>query len=178
MAKLSSIQKNIFRSQLVNKYKNKRRDLIAKIMKKDISFSIGADDMSESVIKAKICLEKLNYKYKSYGLINKDGLNWVDIAKNVAKDVQDGVSDFGIIFCHTGTGVSIVANKFKGIRAALCNDKEIAIAARKWNNANVLTMGIMSVKEEDIEDIITGWVNTEVDNSELKNIESISEIES
>ena len=147
-------------------------------MKKDISFSIGADDMSESVIKAKICLEKVNYKYKSYGLINKDGLNWVDIAKNVAKDVQNGVSDFGIIFCHTGTGVSIVANKFKGIRAALCNDKEIAIAARKWNDANVLTMGIMSVKEEDIEDIITGWVNTEVDNSELKNIESISEIES
>ena len=146
-------------------------------MKKDISFSIGADDMSESVIKAKICLDKLNYEYKSYGLINEDKLNWVDIAKNVAKDVQNGVSDFGIIFCHTGTGVSIVANKFKGIRAALCNDKEIAIAARKWNDANVLTMGIMSVKEEDIEDIITGWVNTEVDNSELKNIESISEIE-
>ena len=146
-------------------------------MKKDISFSIGADAVSASVIKAKNFLVQSNYKYISYGSINNDGLNWVEIAKNVAKDVQNGVSDFGIIFCSTGTGVSIVANKFKGIRAALCNDKEIAIAARKWNDANVLTMGMMSVKEEDIEEIISSWINTGVENSELKNIESISEIE-
>ena len=146
-------------------------------MKKDISFSIGADAVSASVIKAKNFLDQSNYKYISYGSINNDGLNWVEIAKNVAKDVQNGVSDFGIIFCSTGTGVSIVANKFKGIRAALCNDKEIAIAARKCNDANVLTMGMMSVKEEDIEEIISSWINTGVENSELKNIESISEIE-
>lgn len=147
-------------------------------MKKDISFSIGSDAVSASVIKAKEFLDKSNYKYISHGSISGGKSNWVEIAKNVAQDVQSGVSDYGIIFCATGTGVSIVANKFKGIRAALCNNKEIAIAARKWNDANILTMGMMSVKEEDVEEIILSWINTGVDTSELKNIQSIGEIES
>ena len=146
-------------------------------MKKNISFSIGADSISPSVLKAKEYLEKIDANLKIYGSINDDGLNWVEISKRIALDVQSGESQFGIIFCYTGTGVSIVANKFKGIRAALCNNKEIAIGARKWNDANILTMGILSVKEEEVEDIITSWIDTKVDSSEMKNIKSISEIE-
>tara|TARA_B100000029_G_scaffold82568_1_gene73544 strand:+ start:16211 stop:16738 length:528 start_codon:yes stop_codon:yes gene_type:complete len=150
---------------------------IYSIMKKNISFSFGADTLSPSVVKAKEYLEKIDENIKIYGLINNDGLNWVEIAKKIALDVQCGISNYGIIFCYTGTGVSIVANKFKGIRAALCNDKEIAAGARRWNDANILTMGVLSVKENDVEDIIETWINTDVDSSEMKNIKSISEIE-
>lgn len=146
-------------------------------MKKNISFSFGADTLSPSVVKAKEYLEKIDENIKIYGLINNDGLNWVEIAKKIALDVQSGISNYGIIFCYTGTGVSIVANKFKGIRAALCNDKEIAAGARRWNDANILTMGVLSVKENDVEDIIETWINTDIDSSEMKNIKSISEIE-
>ena len=94
-----------------------------------------------------------------------------------AKNILEGNVKKGIALCGTGIGISISANRFKGIRAALSNNKEIAFGARKWNDANILTMGILSVKEEEVEDIITSWIDTKVDSSEMKNIKSISEIE-
>ena len=68
-------------------------------MKKNISFSIGADSISPSVLKAKEYLEKIDANLKIYGSINDDGLNWVEISKRIALDVQSGESHFGIIFC-------------------------------------------------------------------------------
>ena len=119
----------------------------------------------------------MNYDTKTYGSLNKDSMSWVEVAEKVALDVQKNSSDFGILFCYTGTGVTIVANKFKGIRAALCNNTEIAIGARKWNDANILSMSTLTVKDEDIENIIALWIETKVDKSEMKNIEKISGIE-
>ncbi|MBT3476198.1 RpiB/LacA/LacB family sugar-phosphate isomerase [bacterium] len=146
-------------------------------MIKNIRFSIGADNKSKCVSIAKEYLLKNNYPLIEYGSLAGDGLDWVEIAKMVSKDVQENKSDFGLLFCCTGTGVTIVANKFKGIRAALCNSEQVAEGARKWNDANILGIGLMSVKETDIEGILSTWVNTKVDNLELKNIEKISEIE-
>ena len=146
-------------------------------MIKNIRFSIGADNKSKCVSIAKEYLLKNNYPLIEYGSLAGDGLDWVEIAKMVSKDVQENKSDFGLLLCCTGPGVTIVANKFKVIRAALCNSEQVAEGARKWNDANILGIGLMSVKETDIEGILSTWVNTKVDNLELKNIEKISEIE-
>tara|TARA_B110000014_G_scaffold239121_1_gene206281 strand:+ start:809 stop:1252 length:444 start_codon:yes stop_codon:yes gene_type:complete len=146
-------------------------------MNKSIRFSIGADNNSNCVLIAKKYLTRMNYETKTYGSLNKDSMSWVEVAEKVALDVQKNSSDFGILFCYTGTGVTIVANKFKGIRAALCNNTEIAIGARKWNDANILSMSTLTVKDEDIENIIALWIETKVDKSEMKNIEKISGIE-
>lgn len=146
-------------------------------MRKNIRFSIGADDDSKSVQIAKEYLIKNKYEIIQYGTLVKDGLDWVQISEKVSRDIQENKSDFGILFCYTGTGVTIVANKFKGIRAALCNSKEVALGARKWNDANILTMGTMTVKKDDVEEIISTWIDSEVDESERLNINKISGIE-
>jgi ribose 5-phosphate isomerase B len=139
-----------------------------------IKFSIGADSSANVVLKTKKILKKRGFTLVEHG-INDDSLDWVEIARCVANDVRKKRADYGIIFCYTGTGVTIVANRYKGIRASLCNTKEIAICAKKWNNPNIITMGIMSVKENDIEDIINAWLTTKVDKDELENIRKIDE---
>ena len=137
-----------------------------------IKFSIGADSSAKVVLKTKKILKKRGFTLVEHG-INDDSLDWVEIARCVANDVKNKIADYGIIFCYTGTGVTIVANRYKGIRASLCNTKEIAICAKKWNNPNIITMGIMSVKENDIEDIINAWLTTNVDKEELENIRKL-----
>ena len=146
-------------------------------MKKKIRFSIGADNKSKCVSIAEEYLIENKYSFNEYGSLAGDGLDWVGVAKKVSKDIQEKKYDYGILFCHTGTGVTIVANKFKGIRAALCNNKLVAEGARKWNDANVLGIGVMSVKDDEIKEILSTWINTNVDSSELSNIKKISEFE-
>ena len=106
----------------------------------------------------------------------RDSYSWVEISKKIALDVQNKRANLGIIFCYTGTGVTIVANRFKGIRATLCNNEEIAICAKKWNDSNILTMGLMSVDRERIENIVLSWINTEVDIEEIENIRGIDDL--
>lgn len=67
---------------------------------------------------------------------------WPEIGSAVGKTVVDGLADFGIVMCWTGTGVAIAANKVNGVRAAVAWDPWIAEGARKWNNANVLAMSL------------------------------------
>ena len=146
-------------------------------MSKKIRFSIGADNNSKCVSTAKEFLTENNYPYYEYGTLAKDSLSWVEIASRVSQDVQKRKSDYGILFCYTGTGVTIVANKFKGIRAALCNTKSVAEGARKWNDANVIGISTMNVKSNEIKEILSIFINTQVDHAELSNIKKISEIE-
>jgi ribose 5-phosphate isomerase B len=75
----------------------------------------------------------------------------------VAEDVAAGRADEGILFCWTGTGVSIAANKVPGIRAALCVDAETARGARLWNNANVLCMSMRLTSEVAAGEIVDSW---------------------
>ncbi|HVL89363.1 MAG TPA: RpiB/LacA/LacB family sugar-phosphate isomerase, partial [Actinomycetota bacterium] len=72
---------------------------------------------------------------------------WADVGRGVALAVAKGEADQGIVLCHTGTGVSIAANKVPGVRAALCTDAEQARGARTWNDANVLAMSLRLTAE-------------------------------
>jgi ribose 5-phosphate isomerase B len=91
---------------------------------------------------------------------------WPAVARAVAEAVATGAADEGILFCWTGTGVSMAANKVPGIRAALCDDAETARGARLWNNANVLCLSLRRASEVVAKEIIDSWFNTSFEPNE------------
>lgn len=112
------------------------------------------------------------------GGLKKPGASWVDSAVEVSKAVVKNSCDLGILLCWTGTGVTIAANKIKGIRAALCTDGENARGARLWNDANVLCMSIRLTSDEVAKEIIDAWLSIkEIDKTELKNINKLKELD-
>lgn len=103
---------------------------------------------------------------------------WPEVGRQVAEAVASGQADEAILFCWTGTGISLVANKVPGIRAALCADAETAKGARLWNDANVLCMSLRSTPEVIAKEILEAWFSTryqpnEVDDACLAQIEAI-----
>ena len=85
---------------------------------------------------------------------------WPAVARRVAEEVASGRSDEGILLCWTGTGVSMAANKVKGVRAALCFDAETARGARLWNNANVLCLSMRLTTPAVAKEILAAWFGT------------------
>lgn len=86
-------------------------------------------------------LDKNHLEYKDYGCFNKEATDYPIYAKLVGHAVADGECEKGILICGTGIGISITANKIKGVRAALCSDCFSAEATRLHNDANILAMG-------------------------------------
>jgi len=84
---------------------------------------------------------------------------WGRIATEVATAVTEGEVDQGIVCCWTGTGVSMAANKVKGVRAALCVDAQTAAGARKWNDANVLALSLRLLSEPVAGEILDAWLS-------------------
>ena len=88
-----------------------------------------------------VLTEYEDIKVTDVGTFGTESVDYPDIAEKVCADVTSGKADLGIVLCGTGIGISIAANKVKGIRCALCNDVYSAKKAREHNNANVLAMG-------------------------------------
>lgn len=109
-------------------------------------------------------------------LAGKD-LEWTDVAGEVAAKVAASECDQGILFCCTGTGVSIAANKVPGIRAALCADAQTASGARKWNDANVLAMSLRATSPDVAREILDAWFGSSPEDNERENIRKVSELE-
>jgi ribose 5-phosphate isomerase B len=86
-------------------------------------------------------LDAQNIAYKDFGCYSTESVNYPDYAHKVGEAIQAGECEQGILICGTGIGISIAANKMKGIRAALCSDCYSAQMTREHNNANVLAMG-------------------------------------
>lgn len=86
-------------------------------------------------------LEERGLEYKDYGCYSEESVDYPIYGKAVANAVASGECENGIIICGTGIGISITANKVKGIRAALCGDCFSAQATREHNNANILALG-------------------------------------
>jgi ribose 5-phosphate isomerase B len=101
---------------------------------------------------------------------------WADVGRGVAEVVARGDADQGVVFCWTGTGVSMAANKVPGARAALCTDAEQARGARKYNDANILAMSLRLTSEPLALEILDAWFDqTEVDPTEVPNIEKVKQ---
>lgn len=106
-------------------------------------------------------LEEKEIKYKDFGTQNEETVDYPNIAKEVARAVQSNECNQGILVCRSGIGMEIVANKFKGIRAANCYNEEIAKYARMHNNSNILTLGADYMSENDAVCILRMWFATE-----------------
>jgi len=95
-----------------------------------------------------------------------DGELWPDVGTAVGQAVASGAAHRGVVCCWTGTGVSIAANKVAGVRAALCTDAETARGARRWNDANVLALGLRLTSERTVDEMIEAFFATEPDPGE------------
>ena len=124
--------------------------------------AIGADHAGfELKEKVKSLLKELNYEVVDYGTNTPDSVDYPLIAKLVANSVKNKDPERGILVCGTGIGMSIAANKIKGIIAAPCYDVETAKLSRQHNNSNVLTLGGRMIDFAKAEDIVKIWLETE-----------------
>ncbi len=106
-----------------------------------MKIAIGADHAGFKLKEAvKSFLMSKGYKVIDEGTYSEDSVDYPDFAKKVANDLKGNAADFGILVCGTGIGMSIAANRIKGIRAALCLFPEMAKLARAHNNANILVL--------------------------------------
>jgi ribose 5-phosphate isomerase B len=95
-----------------------------------------------------------------------EALEWPEVGRRVGEAVAGGRADLGIVWCFTGTGVSIAANKVPGVRAALCLDAATASGARRWNDANVLALSLRVTAPTVAEEVVRAFLETEVDPAE------------
>lgn len=140
---------------------------------------VGSDDLYPCARSAVEYLREKGYQVEVVGSLKTGKPEpWPDVAYAVATAVARGEADWGVLVCYTGTGVSIVANKVYGVRAALCNDPQTARGAKLWNDANVLAMSGRLVTEILAREILEAWISVEgPDPSELPNIERLKEID-
>ena len=123
-------------------------------------------------------LEEKEIEYTDCGTFNEESVDYPDIAKTVALEIQDKECDRGILVCRSGIGMSIVANKFRGIRCAKCNDEEEAKYSRMHNDANILALGADYIDTSKAIKIVRMWIATEFEGGRhQERIQIIDEIE-
>ncbi len=118
----------------------------------------GAFELKEAIKKH---LEEKGIEYTDYGCFSKQSVDYPRYAYLAASAVASGECDFGIICCTTGLGVSMAANKVKGIRAAVCTSNHLAEMTRRHNNANVICMGQAVVTEQEAFEMVDIFLSTE-----------------
>lgn len=117
-------------------------------------------------------------KVKDFGVSTMDSVDYPDIAYPVSMSVVKGECDRGILICGTGIGISISANKVRGIRAALCSDCYSARMAKEHNNANIIALGARVIGSELAIEIVKTWLNAEFQGGRHENrVCKIHEIE-
>ena len=123
-------------------------------------------------------LKEVGHEVIDMGTTSNSSVDYPDFAETVSKAVSEGIVDRGVLICGTGIGMSIVANKFKNVRAALCNDLFTAKMSRLHNDANVLTIGGRIVGKDLAKEIVNIWINTPFEGGRhLKRLEKINLIE-
>jgi ribose 5-phosphate isomerase B len=122
-------------------------------------------------------LEKRGHEVLLFGPLAGDDLPWTLASEKLALAVAKGETDQGVLFCYTGTGASMVANKVRGIRAALCADAETARGAKWWNDANVLVMSLRRTAPEIAGEILEAWFAEELRPEEKLYIDQFNAID-
>lgn len=123
-------------------------------------------------------LEEKEIEYTDCGTFDEESVDYPEIAKAVALEVQSQQCEKGIVLCRSGIGMSIVANKFKGIRCAKCNDEEEAKFSRMHNNSNILALGADYMDTNKAIRIVRTWIATEFEGGRHEErVKIIDEIE-
>jgi ribose 5-phosphate isomerase B len=143
-------------------------------MKIAIASDHGGFGLKEQI---KSILESMHIEYEDFGTNGTESVDYPDYAAKVAKQVQRGAR--GILCCGTGIGMSITANKFKGVRAALCYDEFTTRMSRQHNDANVLVLGgRVQHTLQDVSTIIRTWLQTEYEGGRhQRRLEKIEQLE-
>jgi ribose 5-phosphate isomerase B len=120
----------------------------------------------------------LDIRAIDFGTYSTEAVDYPDVTKKVTEAVITGEVDGGVLICGTGLGMSIAANKVKGIRAALCYSEEVAELSRLHNNANVICFGADFMNVDDVKSMLKKWINTPFKGGRhQRRIEKIEEIE-
>jgi ribose 5-phosphate isomerase B len=123
-----------------------------------LSSDHGGFELKTSVINF---LKEGNYDVEDLGCFSLESVDYPDYANLMAKNIKNNINSYGILFCGTGIGVSIAANRHSHIRAALCTSVEMASKSRKHNDANVLALGGRILNNLIIKDIVFQFLNTD-----------------
>lgn len=105
-------------------------------------------------------LTKKGFEVVDLGPFNKERVDYPDYAKKVAKNILNDIDSQGILICGSGIGMSMTANRFRGIRAALCHDAYTAQVAREHNDANILCFGERIIGQGVTESILDAWLTS------------------
>lgn len=127
-------------------------------MKIAIACDHSALDLKEEV---KNLLTSRGIEYEDFGTYTTDSCHYPIYGARAAQAVADGRCDLGIVICGTGIGISITANKIKGIRCALCSDTFSAKMTRIHNNSNMLALGARVIGVELAKEIVNAWLDAE-----------------
>jgi ribose 5-phosphate isomerase B len=145
-------------------------------MKVAIGCDHGGRELKDEIVR--ILQKVANIELIDYGTMTLDSVDYPDYAKKVSEAVAGGTIDRGILICGTGIGMSIVANRYPNIRAALCHDHFTAKMSRLHNDANILVLGERVTGKGVACDIVTTWLDTEFEGGRhQKRLDKIREIE-
>ncbi|MFL6243359.1 MAG: RpiB/LacA/LacB family sugar-phosphate isomerase [Acidimicrobiia bacterium] len=131
---------------------------------------VGSDEKTALTDAVRDDLEQRGHDVVLVGPPGGEPIEWAEVGQRVGELVAKGDVETGVLFCWTGTGASIAANKVPGVRAALCTDAATAAGARTWNDANVLVMGLRLTTPEVAGELLDAWFATDPDPGEADNI--------
>jgi ribose 5-phosphate isomerase B len=132
--------------------------------------AFGTDEKTEVSEAVRAELSQLGHDVVVVG----DGAPWTEVGRLVGEAVAAGDAGRGVVCCWTGTGVSIAANKVTGVRAALCTDAETARGARRWNDANVLALGLRLTSPPVAKEMLEAFLVTAFDEGERDLVAGLS----
>ena len=123
--------------------------------------ALGADHAGYPMKeKVKAFLQELGIAFEDLGTHGEESVDYTDFGKSVARKVSDGACERGILICGTGLGMSMAANRFRGVRAALANDLFSAIMSRRHNDSNILVMGGRLIGDTLAFQLVKTWLET------------------
>ena len=123
----------------------------------DLELKKSTSELKESIISY---LKDKGLSVKDYGTYSEESVDYPDFAHPVAKGIQDGTYDFGILICGSANGINMTANKYHAIRSAICWKEEIAELARLHNNANIIALPARYIGEEEAKKAVDKFINT------------------
>jgi len=143
-----------------------------------MKIAIGCDeiaiDMKNSLIEV---LEERNIEYRDFGVKAAEPVDYPDIAAEVARNVQNGDFDRGILVCGTGIGMAISANKIKGIRAACCHDVYSTQRSILSNDCQIITFGSLVIGKNTAVELLKIWLDIERTGGTVKKVRKIEALE-
>jgi ribose 5-phosphate isomerase B len=138
-----------------------------------VRIAVGSDEKTSLTDAVTGDLRARGHELVLVGPLEGDDEQWAEVGRSVGELVAGGECETGVLFCWTGTGVSIAANKVSGVRAALCTDAPTAAGARRWNDANVLVMSLRLTSPDLAHEMLDAWFATDPDPAEAANIAAL-----